>query len=143
MPSAIGIYNKVGSEQNPDGSYTSSPMKWAKFDSLQSSVRGYFEFINTNSYKDLKGETDPLTYLQKLKAVGYATSHEYVNNVYNTLTTNNLTQYDTINEGDDNVLNFKVHIDPGHYGSKYNKNTVGLDYYESAMTWKLSNYLKN
>lgn len=37
---------------------------------------------------------------------------------------------------------FKVYIDPGHYGSTYNKSTTGLAYYESAMTWKLAQYLK-
>lgn len=37
---------------------------------------------------------------------------------------------------------FKVHIDPGHQGSTYNKSTTGLNYYESAMTWKLAGYLK-
>lgn len=38
---------------------------------------------------------------------------------------------------------FKVYIDPGHQGSTYNKSTTGLNYYESAMTWKLAGYLKN
>lgn len=37
---------------------------------------------------------------------------------------------------------FKVHLDPGHYGSNYNKNTTGLNYYESKMAWNLTNYLK-
>ena len=39
-------------------------------------------------------------------------------------------------------MSFKVHLDPGHYGKKYNKSTTGLNYYESEMTWKLSQYLK-
>ena len=38
---------------------------------------------------------------------------------------------------------FKVYIDPGHYGNTYNKSTTGLNYYESAMTWKLAGYLKS
>ena len=33
-PSAIGFYYKVGSEQNADGSYTSSNMKWIKFPNM-------------------------------------------------------------------------------------------------------------
>ena len=37
---------------------------------------------------------------------------------------------------------FKVYIDPGHQGDRYNKSTTGLNYYESAMTWELANYLK-
>lgn len=35
----------------------------------------------------------------------------------------------------------KVMIDPGHYGY-YNRSPVYSSYYESIMTWKLSNYLK-
>lgn len=36
----------------------------------------------------------------------------------------------------------RVYLDPGHYGSTYNRTTTGLNYYESAMTWKLAGYLK-
>ena len=42
----IGIYNKVGSEQNADGSYTSSSMQWCKFKDMENGVIGYFDFIN-------------------------------------------------------------------------------------------------
>ena len=34
-PTAIDIYHKIGSEQNPDGSYTSSAMQWCKFASME------------------------------------------------------------------------------------------------------------
>lgn len=144
VPSCCGTYYKVGSEQNKDGSYTSSEMVWCKFNSLEDSVKGYMEFINISRYANLKGVTDPLTYLQNIKADGYATSNNYVTNLMNVINKNNLTKYDIKKEGDDNMSKvFKVHIDPGHYSNHYNKNTVGLDYYESAMTWKLSNYLKD
>ena len=140
-PSASGIYYKVGSEQNADGSYTSSAMQWCKFRNLDEGVKGYFEFINISRYSNLKGITDPLQYLQTIKADGYATSLKYVENVYNVIKSNNLTKYDTKEEVKKDT--FKVHIDPGHYGATYNKNTVGLNYYESKMTWDLANYLKN
>ena len=42
----IGIYNKVGSEQNADGSYTSSSMQLCKFKDKENGVIGYFDFIN-------------------------------------------------------------------------------------------------
>lgn len=60
----IGIYHKVGSEQNPDGSYTSSAMKWCKFADMENGVIGYFDFINIKNYANLKGVTDPKTYLE-------------------------------------------------------------------------------
>ena len=43
-PSASGIYYKIGSEQNPDGSYTSSAMQWMKFSTLEDGIKGYYDF---------------------------------------------------------------------------------------------------
>ena len=97
-PSASGIYHKVGSEQNADGSYTSSAMQWMKYSSLELGVKGYFEFINVSNYKSLKGITDPYKYLETIKACGYATSLNYVSNVYKVIEKWNLTQYDTIQD---------------------------------------------
>ena len=93
-PSACGIYYKVGSEQNPDGSYTSSAMKWCKFADMEDCVKGYFDFINTRRYANLKGITDPETYLKKIKADGYATSLKYVSNLMKVIDSYNLTKYD-------------------------------------------------
>lgn len=94
-PSASGVYYKVGSEQNPDGSYTSSAMKWFKFPSMEAGVKGYFEFINTPNYVKLKGVTDPRTYLELIKAAGYATSLKYVDNLMAVIDKYDLTKYDT------------------------------------------------
>ena len=93
-PSASGIYYKVGSEQNADGSYTSSAMEWVKAANLDLGVKCYFEFINISRYSNLKGITDPYKYLETIKADGYATSLNYVENVYNVIKSNNLTKYD-------------------------------------------------
>lgn len=139
-PTASGIYYKAGSEQNADGSYTTSAMQWYKFNSLEDCVVGYFDFINISRYSNLKGVTNPKTYLEYIKADGYATSLKYVDNVYKVIQTYNLTRFDNVKE--ETKTMFKVYIDPGHYGSTYNKSTTGLNYYESAMTWKLAQYLK-
>ena len=97
-PSANGIYYKNGSEQNADGSYSSSAMQWMKFDSLEKGVKGYFEFINVANYNNLKGVTDPKTYLENIKKDGYATSLKYVDNLMNYISKLNLTKYDNIEE---------------------------------------------
>ena len=47
----IGIYHMVGSEQNADGSYTSSAMQWCKFKDMENGVIGYFDFINIPNYQ--------------------------------------------------------------------------------------------
>lgn len=94
-PSASGVYYKIGSEQNPDGSYVSSAMQWFKFNCMEDGVVGYFDFINHSRYANLKGITDPKKYLELIKMDGYATSLNYVDNVYKVIQNYNLTKYDT------------------------------------------------
>lgn len=90
----IGVYNKVGSEQNPDGSYTSSAMEWCKFEDMENGVIGYFDFINISNYANLKGVTNPREYLENIKADGYATSLDYVDNLMSVIENWSLTDYD-------------------------------------------------
>ena len=86
----IGIYKMIGSEKNADGSYTSSTMQWCKFSDIENSVVGYFDFTKISNYSNLKGVTDPRTYLERLKADGYATSHSYVDNLMTVISNWNL-----------------------------------------------------
>lgn len=64
------------------------------YKTLAAGVKGYFDFINTDRYKDLKGETDPKKYLEKIKKAGYATSSNYVASVYAVIEKYDLMQYD-------------------------------------------------
>lgn len=64
------------------------------FDSMEEGVKGYFEFIQLARYQNLKGITDPKTYLETIKANGYATSSTYVQNTYSLVLQYSLTQYD-------------------------------------------------
>ena len=91
---ATGTYIKVGSEQNADGSYTSSAMKWCEFPDMENCVIGYFDFTNNSNYANLKDVEDPETYLANIKADGYATSLDYVKNLMNVIEKYNLKQYD-------------------------------------------------
>ena len=95
-PSAIGVYYKIGSEQNPDGTYTSSTMKWFKFPNMEMGIKGYFEFINTPNYAKLKGVTDPKEYIEIIKDSGYATSQVYVDKVMAIIKKYDLTKYDEV-----------------------------------------------
>lgn len=93
-PTCIGIYEKIGSEQNKDGSYISTSMQWCKFADMEGSVIGYFDFINTPNYANLKGVTDPRTYLENIRSDGYATSLKYVDKVMVVIDKYNLIKYD-------------------------------------------------
>ena len=115
-PTANGIYHKIGSEQNVDGSYTSSAMKWMRFPNLEAGIQGYFDFINISNYKSLKGVSDPETYLKNIKSAGYATSLDYVSKCMNVIKKYNLTQYDatnttTVNKGGQKM---KINVHAGH-----------------------------
>ena len=87
-------YEKNGSEQLPDGSYVIKKMYWFQFPDMENGVIGYFDFTNIPNYANLKGVTDPETYLKNIKADGYATSLKYVDNLMAVINKYNLTQYD-------------------------------------------------
>ena len=95
-----GVFNDGGSEQNPDGSYSSlsDSTKWYVFENIEMGVLGYFQFINISNYRNLKGVTDPYKYLQNIKEDGYATSLDYVDNVYAVIKKWDLTKYDNVKE---------------------------------------------
>lgn len=136
-PSADDYYIKIGSEQNADGSYTESVMKWFSFPDMEAGVIGYFDFINNSNYANLKGVTDPETYLRNIKADGYATSHDYVKNLMNVIKKYNLTQYDK-----KEVVNMaKVAIDAGHGSNTAGKRTPD-GYREHWINVKTAYYLE-
>lgn len=116
----IGIYDKVGSEQNKDGSYTSSAMKWCKFEDMENGVIGYFDFTNISNYSNLKGVTDPRKYLENIKADGYATSLDYVDNLMAVIKNWSLTDYDEKEEKDmsNSPLVSYTKLSPNHSGQR-------------------------
>lgn len=116
----IGIYHMVGSEQNADGSYTSSAMQWCKFKDMENGVIGYFDFINIPNYKNLKGVTDPRQYLENIKADGYATSLKYVDNLMRVIETWQLTDYDKKEETkmSNSPLVVYTKLSPNHSGQR-------------------------
>lgn len=116
----IGTYDKVGSEQNKDGSYTSSAMKWCKFEDMENGVIGYFDFTNISNYSNLKGVTDPREYLENIKADGYATSLNYVDNLMSVIENWSLTDYDEKEEKDmsNSSLVSYTKLSPNHSGQR-------------------------
>lgn len=138
-PTACGIYTKAGSEQNKDGSYVSSVMQWMKFSNMESGVRGYFDFINVPTYANLKGVNNPKQYLENIKADGYATSLNYVQNLMNVIQKYNLTQYDNIQTGGVNKMEYRVAIDAGHGSNTAGKRTPD-GYREHWVNVRCANY---
>jgi len=65
------------------------------YSSDEEGVRGYYDFISTTRYANLKTAITPLAYAQMLKADGYATSSSYVNTLASTVKKYDLEKYDT------------------------------------------------
>lgn len=149
-PTSCGIYNKTGSEQNPDGSYASSAMQWMRFPDMESGVQGYFDFINIPAYANLRGVTDPRTYLENIKKDGYATSLNYVQNLMNVIDRYGLTKYDTQTEETKpmNLSIKKLSANPANYGGSRNASSIRylIYHYTANQTDKAvsnANYFKN
>lgn len=113
VKSCSGKVTKTGYEQDLNGNKTYSKMVWCKFDSMEKGVRGYFEFLDTTRYANLKHVKDPKTYVELIKADGYATDPQYVSKVMSIIKTYNLTQYDI---GGANMQHH-VFLSAGHGGS--------------------------
>lgn len=94
-----------------------------KYNSMEEGVKGYFDFINTKRYSNLKGVTDPKTYLENIKSDGYATSSSYVENVYNIVEKYGLTAYDNNNDLS-NVDNSNNTVDNNDYLSLIAKDVI-------------------
>lgn len=90
-------------EEYQPGTLTQISDNFRVFDSMEDGVKGYFEFIQLARYQNLKGITDPKTYLETIKADGYATSSTYVQNNMKLVEQYELTKYDSGKEQGDNM----------------------------------------
>lgn len=86
--------NMTTKEEYEAGTITTIKDNFRVYDSMDTGVKGYFEFIQLERYQNLKGITDPQQYLETIKADGYATSSTYVENNMDLVRQYNLTQYD-------------------------------------------------
>lgn len=87
--------NLTTQEEYQPGTLTTISDNFRVYGSMDEGVRGYFEFIQLARYQNLRGITDPRTYLQTIKDDGYATSSTYVDNCMALVDQYGLTAYDT------------------------------------------------
>ena len=91
-----GYFTASSAEQLPDGTYITITTKWFSFADMHSGVQGYYQFVDYPPYKSAKTAKDPRSYLEALKAGGYATSINYVDNCMRIVTQYNLTKFDEV-----------------------------------------------
>ena len=65
------------------------------YDCMVDGVKGYYDFISSSRYFNLKIASTPKQYAEYLKADGYATSSIYVNTLVNTVNKCGLSVYDS------------------------------------------------
>ena len=93
--------NMATKEEYKVGTLTNIRDNFRVYDSMEAGVKGYFDFINTSRYANLKGVKSPEEYVRRIKADGYATSSKYVDNIMRVIRDNKLTRFD--GNGDDDM----------------------------------------
>lgn len=81
-------YEYIERKKVPEYSY------FRAYDTPKEGVQGYFDFINTKRYSNLKGIINPEEYLELIIKDGYATDPSYVFKCLSIIKKNNLTEYD-------------------------------------------------
>ena len=87
-------------EEYTVGNLTTIRDNFRVFDDMEDGVKGYFDFISTKRYSNLKASTSPEEYLKKIKDDGYATSSTYVQTNMSCIRKYNLTEWDWNYTGD-------------------------------------------
>lgn len=86
--------NMKTKEEYSVGTLTTIKDNFRAYPNDEEGVKGYYDFINTSRYANLKTATTPRQYAEFLKADGYATSSTYVNTLVNTVAKYGLDKYD-------------------------------------------------
>ena len=106
-------------EEYTIGKLTSITDNFRAYDNMEQGIEGYFKFISSSRYSNLKSAASPQNYLELIKADGYATSSTYVKTNMNFVAKHNLTQYDTLTT---------VTVDgTSQYYPKYNGSSIHID----------------
>ena len=81
-------------EEYTVGTLTTIRDNFRVYGSMEDGVKGYFDFISTKRYANLKSASTPKEYLELIKKDGYATSSSYVNTNMSCITKYDLDKYD-------------------------------------------------
>ena len=83
-------------EEYSTGELTTIKANFRVYDSMEEGVKGYFVFLfdGRTRFNNLKGVTDPLTYLQNIKNDGFATGKNYAENCMKLVDAYDLKQFD-------------------------------------------------
>jgi peptidoglycan hydrolase-like protein with peptidoglycan-binding domain len=86
--------NLTTKEEYKTGTLTTIKDNFRVYSDMEEGVKGYFSFISSTRYQNLKTATTAKEYLELIKQDGYATSSKYVDTNLNVVNKYNLTQFD-------------------------------------------------
>ena len=81
-------------EEYTQGQLTTIRDSFRVYNNMSDGVKGYYEFISSTRYVNLKLASTPRQYAEYLKSDGYATSSTYVNTLVNTVNAHDLARFD-------------------------------------------------
>ena len=87
--------NLATKEEYTVGTLTSIRDNFRVYKSMEEGVIGFFDFISTKRYSNLKNATSAREFLEMIKADGYCTSSTYVSSCMNIISRHDLERYDS------------------------------------------------
>ena len=81
-------------EERSDGTTYKTTSKFRKYDSLNSGLQGYYDFISISRYDALRKTDSYEEYCKALREAGYATDSKYPDKLIRIIKDYNLTDYD-------------------------------------------------
>lgn len=100
------VYNANTQECYDGVSYTNITACFRAYDSLAESISDYFDLITKlERYRKATVAETPLECITAIKNGGYATSPTYINTIMSIINSNNLTQYDNVEDVENSVDN--------------------------------------
>lgn len=85
-------------EEYTQGQLTTIRDSFRVYNNMSDGVKGYYDFISSSRYANLKTATTPRQYAEYLKSDGYATSSSYVTTLVNVVGSYELEKYDIPSE---------------------------------------------
>lgn len=111
-----------------NGNYVKITDTFRKYANLEECVKGYFDFLQYERYKNLKGVVDNHIFVELLKQDGYATDERYISKIIAIIDTYDLSQYNAINTL---LTDLIVDTYKGKYGNgEARKKNLGCRYSE-------------
>lgn len=97
------VYNSITQECYDGSTYTNITACFRAYNSLAESIADYFDLIlGLSRYQGAINTSSPLECITAIKNGGYATSPTYINTIMSIINSNNLTQYDNVENSVDN-----------------------------------------